>query len=68
MSLPAVSKHLRVLEQAGLVETTKEGRARICHFTPDPLRDARDWLESQASFWKQKLDALERVLSEDQNG
>jgi DNA-binding transcriptional ArsR family regulator len=58
MSLPGVSKHLTVLEQAGLVDRTVEGRARRCSLTPAALREADDWLAYYRSFWESALDSL----------
>jgi DNA-binding transcriptional ArsR family regulator len=58
MSLPGVSKHLTVLEQAGLVTRTVEGRARRCSLTPGALRDADGWLAYYRSFWESALDSL----------
>ena len=62
ISLPAVAKHLHVLEQAGLVKTEKEGRIRYCHLEPKPLREATAWLEHYRSFWEERLEALELHL------
>jgi DNA-binding transcriptional ArsR family regulator len=58
MSLPGVSKHLTVLEHAGLVDRTVEGRARRCSLTPAALRHADDWLAYYRSFWESALDSL----------
>ncbi len=62
ISLPAVAKHLRVLEQAGLVKTEKEGRIRYCRLEPKPLREATAWLEHYRNFWEERLEALELHL------
>ena len=62
ISLPAVGKHLHVLEQAGLVKTEKEGRTRYCRLEPKPLREATAWLEHYQSFWEERLEALELHL------
>jgi DNA-binding transcriptional ArsR family regulator len=62
ISLPAVGKHLRVLEQAGLVKTEKEGRIRYCRLEPKPLHEATAWLEHYRSFWEKRLEALELHL------
>jgi DNA-binding transcriptional ArsR family regulator len=62
ISLPAVGKHLRVLEQAGLVKTEKEGRTRYCRFEPKPLHEATAWLEHYRGFWEKRLEALELHL------
>src|SRR5262245_60390252 len=63
MSLPAISKHLRVLEQAGLVAREKEGRMRRCRLLPAPLRQAGDWIIRTRHFWEDRLDALEDYLA-----
>ena len=62
MSLPAVSKHLRVLERAGLVQRTPEGRISRCTLDASPLREAADWVEHYRAFWEGRLDALARYL------
>jgi DNA-binding transcriptional ArsR family regulator len=58
MSLPAVSKHLKVLECAGLVVRTIDGRIHRCSLAPEPLREAEQWLVSYRSFWEDTLAAL----------
>jgi DNA-binding transcriptional ArsR family regulator len=58
MSLPGVSKHLTVLEHAGLVVRTVEGRVRRCSLQPGPLREANSWLVEYRSFWESALDSL----------
>ncbi|MEM1208070.1 MAG: metalloregulator ArsR/SmtB family transcription factor [Planctomycetota bacterium] len=58
MSLPAVSKHLRVLESAGLIEQRKSGRTRHCHLRAQRVRDLSDWLNRYRAFWTGTLDAL----------
>jgi DNA-binding transcriptional ArsR family regulator len=63
MSLVAVSKHLGVLERAGVVTRTRQGRARVCRLRTEPLRDAAGWLESYRGFWTGRIDALEHYLS-----
>lgn len=63
MSLNAVSKHLRVLESAGLVSRRVEWRAHYLKANPDPLREASDWLDRYRAFWDQKLDALEQFIT-----
>ncbi|MEO1235747.1 MAG: metalloregulator ArsR/SmtB family transcription factor [Planctomycetota bacterium] len=62
MSLPAVSKHLRVLERAGLLRQEKDGRVRRCYLEPEPLRQAYGWVVFYRQFWTQKLDALADFL------
>jgi DNA-binding transcriptional ArsR family regulator len=64
MSLPAISKHIRVLERAGLLTRTKRGRVNYCHLNADPLREAGNWLVFYQRFWDTKLDALEDFLKE----
>lgn len=64
MSLAAVSKHLKVLEGARLVERRPAGRQTICRLTPEPLADVREWVDFYERFWTIRLDALERVLGE----
>ena len=62
MSLPAVSKHLRVLEEADLVVREREGRLHLMSLNSKPMKDAAAWLERYRAFWEGKFDALERVL------
>lgn len=62
MSLPAVSKHLRVLERAGLVARGREAQWRPCRLDAKPLREANDWLEHYRQFWEARLDRLEDYL------
>lgn len=62
ISRPAVSKHLRVLERAGLVQRTPEGRISRCALDASPLREAADWVERYRDFWEGRLDALARYL------
>lgn len=58
MSLPAVSKHLRVLERAGLLKQQRDGRVRRCTLEPEPLRQASEWVAFYRKFWTDRLDAL----------
>ena len=64
ISLPAISKHLRVLEGAGLVSRSTEGRYRRCELNEKPMTEAMEWIREQAKFWEESLDRLERLLSE----
>src|SRR6201997_590900 len=64
MSLPAVSKHLKVLEQAGLIARGREAQWRPCRLEAGPLKDAADWLEHYRRFWEQSFDRLEDYLAE----
>lgn len=58
MSLPAVSKHLKVLENAGLIARGREAQWRPCRLEAAPLKDAVDWLEHYRRFWEERLDGL----------
>jgi DNA-binding transcriptional ArsR family regulator len=62
VSLAAVSKHIGVLEDAGLVSRTQVGRTRIVTLEPRPLVDARAWIDTYRTFWEERLDALEAHL------
>ena len=62
ISLAAASKHIKVLEQAGLVERRIQGRTHLCALRADALRDAQAWLQHYKAFWEQRLDALEPAL------
>ena len=62
MSLPAVSKHLKVLERAGLIARGREAQWRPARLQADPLRDAADWIEHYRRFWEQSLDRLGAYL------
>jgi DNA-binding transcriptional ArsR family regulator len=64
MSMPAVSKHLRVLERSGLVEQGREAQFRPRRLRPEPFRDLAEWLESYRRFWDAKLDDLDAYLRE----
>jgi DNA-binding transcriptional ArsR family regulator len=62
MSLPGFMKHLKVLEDAGLVTRTKEGRVVSCTLEAQPLKQASDWVARYEKFWTEKLDSLARYL------
>ncbi len=64
MSLPAVSKHLKVLEHAGLVTRSREAQWRPCRIEPAALKEVDDWLEEYRRFWDVRLDRLEDYLNE----
>ena len=64
MSRPAISKHLRVLENAGLVSTERDGRISRCSLDARPMRVASEWVEHYRVFWEQHLDALARYFEE----
>ncbi len=63
MSLAAVSKHLTVLKEAGLVETEKDGRVHWINLRSGPLKEAAAWLDRYERFWNERLDALSRLLA-----
>jgi DNA-binding transcriptional ArsR family regulator len=65
MSMPAITKHLNVLERAGLVTRRRNGRMKICTVNPDGAKDARAWIEQQSEFWNRSLDRLEQMLAEE---
>jgi DNA-binding transcriptional ArsR family regulator len=65
MSLPAISKHLRVLETAGLLERHREGRTHRMVLVAEPMRAAAQWLAVYQSFWQDSFDALADLLDED---
>jgi DNA-binding transcriptional ArsR family regulator len=62
MTQPAVSKHLRVLREAGFVESTVDAQRRLYRLKPGPLREVDAWLEQFRRFWSAHVDALERYL------
>lgn len=64
MSLPAISKHLKVLERAGLIARGREAQWRPCRLAAGPLKDAADWLEHYRRFWEESFDRLEEFLRE----
>ena len=65
MSLPAASKHLRVLEKAGLIRRTVMGRRHVCRLDPGPLADADGWLRFYERYWNEQLDALDQLFAND---
>ncbi len=64
MTRPAISKHLRVLERAGLVNRQRDGRISRCRLDASPMRDAAEWVERYRRYWEGQLDALARYLDE----
>jgi DNA-binding transcriptional ArsR family regulator len=64
MSLPAVSKHLKVLERAGLIARGREAQWRPCRLQPEPLKDVADWVEHYRRFWEESLDRLDEYLKQ----
>ncbi|MEL7446447.1 MAG: metalloregulator ArsR/SmtB family transcription factor [Pseudomonadota bacterium] len=65
MTLAGASKHVGVLEQAGLISREKRGRERFCRLRHDALFAVRGWVERYSKFWTERLDALDRALKED---
>ena len=63
MSLPAISKHLKVLESAGLVVREKDGRIHRMNLNTSPMKAAAAWLERYRVFWEHRFDAIEKLLS-----
>jgi DNA-binding transcriptional ArsR family regulator len=59
MALPSFAQHLAMLEQCGVVRSSKEGRIRRFHLAPKPLVDAEDWMVAQRTIWNQRLDQLQ---------
>jgi DNA-binding transcriptional ArsR family regulator len=64
MSLPAVSKHLKVLERAGLIARSREAQWRPCRLEASALKDVDDWLEDYRRLWEERLDRLEAYLDD----
>jgi len=62
MSLPAVSKHLKVLENAGLISRGRQAQWRPCRLEPEPLKEASDWLQEYRRLWEERLDRLDEYL------
>ena len=64
MSLPAISKHLKVLERAGLIARSREAQWRPCRLKTAPLKEAADWVEKYRHFWEESFDRLDEYLKE----
>lgn len=62
MTMPAITKHLKVLERAGLVERGKKAQWRPCRLKPDGLKDASSWIDQYRQFWEQSFDRLDDYL------
>src|SRR5436189_6300878 len=62
MSLPAVTKHLKVLEKAGLITKTRDAQWRPCKLNGERLKDVADWMEQYRQFWEESFDRLEAYL------
>ena len=67
MSLPGVSKHLKVLERAGLISRSRDAQWRPCRLDPRPLKEAADWMERYRAFWEESFDRLDAYLREIQS-
>ncbi|WP_327085141.1 metalloregulator ArsR/SmtB family transcription factor [Nonomuraea sp. NBC_01738] len=68
MSQPAISKHLKVLERAGLVTRGRDAQRRPCRLRPEPLRRAKDWLEDYRAYWQESYGRLDDLLEELDHG
>jgi DNA-binding transcriptional ArsR family regulator len=64
VSKPAITRHLKVLEDAGVIERTVEGRTHRLSLRTDPLADASEWMERQRELWERKFDTVEQFLDE----
>jgi DNA-binding transcriptional ArsR family regulator len=62
MSLPAISKHLKVLERAGLISRSRDAQRRPCRIEAAPLKEATEWMERYRSLWEERLDRLDDYL------
>ena len=65
ISLAAASKHIKALENAGLIRREIQGRTHMCHLNPAPLASAQEWLNYYEKFWTDRLNVLDRLLRED---
>jgi DNA-binding transcriptional ArsR family regulator len=68
MSLPAISKHLKVLEKAGLIARGREAQWRPCRLAPKPLKDVSEWVATYRRFWEANFDRLDAYLRETEKG
>jgi len=64
MSMPAISKHIKVLEHAGLIARGRDAQWRPCRIAPAPLRDISEWLDDYRRFWEESFDRLDDYLQE----
>ena len=67
ITLPAITKHLKVLENAGLIERSRQAQFRPCRLNPEPLQAANAYIENYRAFWEQSFDALDTYLQEIQS-
>jgi DNA-binding transcriptional ArsR family regulator len=63
MSQPAISRHLKVLEHAGLISRSRRATARLSHLEPEPLREATEWLARYQAFWDERFARLDELLA-----
>jgi DNA-binding transcriptional ArsR family regulator len=63
MSQPAISRHLKVLESAGLISRSRRATARLSHLEPEPLKEATEWLARYQAFWDERYDRLDELLA-----
>jgi len=68
LSLPAISKHLKVLEKAGLIARARQAQRRLCRLATGPLKDAAEWIDLYRRFWEESFDALDELLTDIQAG
>ncbi len=68
LTMPGLSKHVGVLERAGIVEKRRRGRSRYCRLKPERLAVADEWIRTQTAFWHHRLDGLESFLADDSTG
>ncbi|MCG8603896.1 metalloregulator ArsR/SmtB family transcription factor [bacterium] len=64
ISLPAISKHIRILENAGLLVRRKDGRKFRCRLAMEPMKEAADWIETYREFWEAQFDSLDKYLTQ----
>jgi DNA-binding transcriptional ArsR family regulator len=62
MSLPAITKHVKVLERAGLIVKTRDAQRRPCELKPEALKDVAEWMQQYREFWEESFDRLEEYL------
>lgn len=63
MSQPAISKHLKVLEQAGLISRSRQSTMRLSHLRAEPLKQATDWLANYREYWEESYERLDELLT-----
>jgi DNA-binding transcriptional ArsR family regulator len=68
LSLPGLLKHVRILEEADVVRTTKEGRTRYCHLDPGQMDGAVRWIDEQRKRWERRIDRLETHIEQERKG